>query len=179
MKRQKPKLAKKDKRYKMPNGMIERTLVLLKPDAVQRGLVGSIISRFENAGLKIVGMKMVWMTPEFSKKHYAEHINKPFYKSLEAFITEGPVVAYVLEGVHAVEIVRKMVGSTEPRKALPGTIRGDYAHLSYEYADKKGIAIKNLIHASDTIENAKKEVALWFSPEELHSYKAVWEGHTL
>ncbi|MEM3374415.1 MAG: nucleoside-diphosphate kinase [Candidatus Woesearchaeota archaeon] len=161
----------------MPQSLIERTLVLLKPDAVQRGIIGNIITRFENAGLKIVGMKMVWVDEDFSKKHYSEHINKPFYKPLEAFITEGPVIAMVLEGIHAVEVVRKMVGSTEPRKALPGTIRGDFAHHSYEYADKKGIAIKNLIHASDTIENAKKEISLWFNDDELHSYKTVHEIH--
>ena len=161
----------------MPNRLIERTLVLLKPDAVQRSIMGNIISKFENAGLKIVGMKMKWVDPDFSKKHYSDHINKPFYKAFEAFITEGPVVALVIEGVQSVEIIRKMVGSTEPKKALPGTIRGDYAHHSYEYADKKGIAIKNLIHASDTIENANKEVSLWFTPEELHTYKTVHEMH--
>lgn len=157
--------------------LIERTLVLLKPDAVQRSLVGNILTKFENAGLKIVGMKMVWVDPAFSKKHYSDHVDKPFYKALEAFITEGPIVALVIEGIQAVEVIRKMVGSTEPRKALPGTIRGDYAHHSYEYADKKGIAIKNLIHASDSIENANKEVALWFKADELHTYKTVHELH--
>lgn len=168
---------KENEVIKMPESLIERTLVLLKPDAVQRSLVGNILTRFENSGLKFVGMKMVWVDTDFSKKHYSDHIEKPFYKPLEAFITEGPVIAMVLEGINSVEIVRKMVGSTEPRKALPGTIRGDLAHHSYEYADKKGIAIKNLIHASDTSENAKKEVALWFSPKELHTYKTVHETH--
>ena len=157
--------------------LMERTLVLLKPDAVQRGIVGNILTRFENAGLKISGMKMVWVGPEFSKKHYSEHVEKPFYKGLEAFITSGPVIALVIEGIMSVEIVRKMVGSTEPKKALPGTIRGDFAHHSYEYADKKGIAIKNLIHASDSSASAKKEIALWFKPEELHTYKTVHEMH--
>ncbi|MEM4397784.1 MAG: nucleoside-diphosphate kinase [Candidatus Woesearchaeota archaeon] len=161
----------------MPQKLIERTLVLLKPDAVQRGIIGNIITRFENVGLKIVGMKMIWIDENFSKKHYSDHVNKPFYKPLENFITEGPVIAIVLEGIHAVELVRKMVGSTEPKKAQPGTIRGDFAHHSYEYADKKGIAIKNLIHASDTIENAKKEVSLWFNDDELHTYKTVHEIH--
>ena len=156
---------------------VERTLVLLKPDAVERALVGQIISRFENAGLKIVGMKMVWVDTEFSRKHYSEHITKPFYRALEQFITEGPVIAMTIEGIQAVEITRKMVGSTEPRKAQPGTIRGDFAHHSYEYTDNKGIAIKNLIHASDSSESAKKEVSLWFKPEELHSYKTVHETH--
>lgn len=157
--------------------MIERTLVLLKPDAVQRTLCGQIITRFENAGLKIVGMKMQWVNADFSKKHYSEHISKTFYKFLENFITEGPVLAMVLEGIHAVEAVRKMVGSTEPRKALPGTIRGDFSHHSYEHSDKKGIAVKNIIHASDKIDNAKKEIDLWFSDDELHSYQTVHEKH--
>ena len=161
----------------MSDDLIERTLVLLKPDAVQRGLIGNIVTRFENAGLKIVGMKQVWVDEEFSKKHYHEHVDKPFYKGLEKFITSGPVVAMVLEGVLAIEVVRKIVGSTEPKKALPGTIRGDFAHHSYEYADKKGIAIKNLIHASDGKETAKKEIALWFKEKELHTYKTVHEMH--
>jgi nucleoside-diphosphate kinase len=161
----------------MSQKLIEQTLVLLKPDAVQRGIVGSIITRFENTGLKIVGMKMVWVDADFSKKHYSEHVNKPFYKGLEDFITAGPIIAMVLEGISVVEIVRKMVGTTEPKKAVPGTIRGDFAHHSYEYADSKGIAIKNLIHASDTVENAKKEIDLWFTPKELHTYKTVHEVH--
>ena len=157
--------------------MISRTLVLLKPDTVQRTMVGNVITRFENAGLKMVGMKMLWIDENFSKKHYSDHVKKPFYKGLEKFITEGPVIAMVVEGIHAVETVRKMVGSTEPNKAQPGTIRGDFAHHSYEYADKKGIAIKNLIHASDSKENAKKEIELWFSKEEIHTYKTVHEKH--
>ncbi len=157
--------------------MIEKTLVVLKPDAVQRALVGKIIERFENVGLKIVALKMHWADKEFSKKHYSEHIGKPFYKGLEEFITEGPVIAMVIEGIHAIETVRKIVGSTEPKKALPGTIRGDFAHHSYDYADKNGIAIKNLIHASDSPETAKREIALWFKPEEIHTYKTVHEKH--
>jgi len=158
--------------------MVTRTLILLKPDAVQRCLVGRVISRFEDAGLKIVGIKMVWIDNNFAKKHYAPHIDKPFYKELESFITEGPVIAMVIEGPNAVEAVRKLVGPTEPRKAPPGTIRGDFAPHSYEYADRKGIAIKNIIHASGTIEEAKKEIELWFSIKELHNYKTVHEKHT-
>ena len=156
---------------------MQRTLVLLKPDAVQRSLVGNIITRFENAGLKLVAMKMIWIDEDFSKKHYSDHVEKGFYKSLEEFIVVGPIIAIVIEGIKAIEIVRKMVGSTEPKSALPGTIRGDFAHHAYEYADKKGIAIKNLIHASDSPESAAKEVALWFKPEEVHSYKTVHEMH--
>jgi len=164
--------------YNKGEKMIEQTLVLIKPDGVQRGLIGEITQRFERVGLKIIGMKMVWVNKDFAKKHYKAHIDKPFYKGLEAMITEGPVVAMVLEGVHAVELVRKMVGPTEPKSAPPGTIRGDYAHISYSYADKKGIAIKNLIHASGNLEEAKAEIKLWFGKEELHSYQTVHEKHT-
>ncbi|MFW6272545.1 MAG: nucleoside-diphosphate kinase [bacterium] len=157
---------------------IDTTLVLIKPDGVQRGLIGEIISRFEKAGLKIVGMKMVWVDSEFSKKHYKAHIDKKFYIGLETMITEGPVVAMAIEGIDAVDLVRKMVGGTEPKSALPGTIRGDYAHVSYSYADSKNIAVKNLIHASGNTTEADEEIALWFTDKELHSYKTVHEMHT-
>ncbi len=157
--------------------MMEKTLVLIKPDGVERGLVGEILSRFEKAGLKIVGVKQVSVDADFSKKHYSAHVDKPFYKGLEDFITSGPVVAFVLEGLHAVELVRKIVGPTEPKSANPGTIRGDYAHHSYSHADDKGIAIKNLIHASGSSEEAVAEVALWFADKELHSYETVHEKH--
>ena len=163
----------------MSTSHIERTLVLFKPDAVQRSVVGEILQRFERVGLKIVGMKMVWADADFSKKHYAEHITKPFYKGLEDVITAGPVVALVLEGIEAIALVRKMVGSTEPKSSAPGTIRGDYAHVSYGYADAKGIGIKNLIHASANADDAKKEVPLWFADKELHSYSAVHDKHVL
>ena len=159
--------------------MIQRTLVLLKPDAVQRCYAGEIITRFEKAGLKIVGMKMVWVDKEMAQEHYAEHVEKPFYPGLENMITEGPVIAFVLEGVEAIATVRKMVGSTEPKGAAPGTIRGDYAHASYGYADEKGIGLKNLIHASANTEDADKEVSLWFSKEEMHTYKTVHDAHLL
>ncbi len=159
--------------------MFERTLILIKPDGVERGLVGQITARFENVGLKIIAMKMVRIDKEFSKKHYAAHINKSFYSGLEAFIISGPVVAMVLEGIDAIDLVRKMVGATEPKTAAPGTIRGDFAHHSYGFADKKGIAIKNLVHASGSKEDAKTEIALWFSKEELHNYAMTHEKHTL
>ena len=158
---------------------MERTLILLKPDAVQRSLMGEIISRFEKVGMKIIGMKMVWVDKDFAKKHYKSHIEKKFYSGLEAMITEGPVVAMVLEGLHSIEAVRKMVGGTEPKTAQPGTIRGDYAHHSYEYTDKKGIAIKNLIHASGDKTDAEYEIKLWFDAKELHSYETVHGIHTL
>jgi len=157
--------------------MKERTLILIKPDGVQRGLMGRIIQRFEDVGLKVVGMKMQWVNAEFAREHYKEHVEKSFYPGLEAMITEGPVVAFVLEGLHSVELVRKMVGATEPKSALPGTIRGDFAHHSYSFTDAQGKSIKNLIHASGNIEEAKQEVSLWFKPEELHSYETVHEKH--
>ncbi len=156
---------------------MERTFVAIKPDGVQRGIIGKIIERFENAGLKIVGMKMVWVDKEFAQKHYKEHVKKSFYPGLEKFITEGPVVAMVIESLHAVDAVRKIVGPTEPKTAQPGTIRGDFAHHSYEWTDKKGIAIKNLIHASGNKKDADTEIKLWFSVDELHDYKTVHEKH--
>ncbi len=158
--------------------MIEHTLVLIKPDGVQRALAGRIIQRFEDVGLKMVAMRMQWVDGDFARKHYAEHVEKPFFAGLEAMITEGPVIAMVLEGVHAVELVRKMVGGTEPKSSSPGTIRGDFAMHSYPYADAKGSAIKNLIHASGNVEEAKGEVALWFSEDEIHTYATVHEKHT-
>ncbi len=156
--------------------MIERTLILLKPDSVRRGLVGEILSRFERAGLKIVAMKMQWVDEEFAKKHYREEDIVPrrgeqVWRNLLSFITEGPVVAAVLEGVEAVEVVRKMCGSTEPKKAAPGTIRGDYSHHSFALSDEKGTAVRNVIHASSSKEDAELEVKVWFKPEEIHSYK--------
>ena len=159
--------------------MIEKTLVLVKPDGVQRSLVGEIIRRFERAGLKIVAIKMVRMARDFSEKHYDAHVDKDFYPRLEKFMVSGPVVAMVLEGLHAVEIVRKLVGATEPSKAAPGTIRGDYAMHSYEYTQSKGMAVRNLVHASGDTEDAKKEVALWFKKEELHPYSLSADKHLL
>jgi len=158
--------------------MIQKTLVLLKPDAVERGLMGELIKKFETAGLKMIGMKMVWINQEFAAKHYSAHVKKQFYKSLEEYIVSGPILAMVVEGVSAVEVVRKMAGNTEPKKAAPGTIRGDFAVHSYAYADGKGISIKNLVHASGTEKEAEAEIKLWFKKEEMHSYKAVHEKHT-
>lgn len=161
--------------------MIERTLVLLKPDAVQRCLVGEIIMRFERAGLKIVGMKMVWVDENFALKHYTEDLAKRRGEHVRTmmtqFLREGPIIAIALEGVEAVENVRKIVGSTEPKAAPPGTIRGDYSHVSFGYADEKGIPVRNLIHASGNKEDAKYEVPLWFSEKEMHSYKTVHDMH--
>jgi len=163
--------------------MIERTLVLLKPDAVKRGLMGKIISRFEDSGLKIVGSKMVWIDSKLGMTHYEEigqvgkRRGENVLKQLLSFMTTGPVMALCLEGVNAIENVRKMCGSTEPKSALPGTIRGDFSHVSYSHADESGKAIQNVIHASGSVEDAKLEVALWFKAEELHTYKTVHEVH--
>ncbi len=157
--------------------MMEKTLVLIKPDGVQRQLVGRIIQRFEDVGLKIAGMKMVWVTPDFAKKHYAAHVGKSFYAGLEAFIIEGPVVAMALQGLHAVELVRKIVGPTEPKIAPPGTIRGDFAHHSVEYTNKENKSVRNLIHASGNLKEAQEEIRLWFRDSELHDYSTVHERH--
>ncbi|MGV8141589.1 MAG: nucleoside-diphosphate kinase [Candidatus Woesearchaeota archaeon] len=161
--------------------IMQRTLVLVKPDGVQRGLIGRIIQRFEDVGLKIVGAKMVWIDKDFGKKHYfdiAQRRGEQVLNNLLKFMTEGPVMALCLEGVNAVENVRKIVGSTEPKSAMPGTIRGDFAHHSYESTDGKGVAVRNLIHASGKYDEAQYEVKLWFTPEELHTYKTVHEIHT-
>lgn len=161
--------------------MIERTLVLIKPDGVQRGLIGEIISRFEKTGLKVIGMKLQHIDRKFAEKHYTDDIAKRRGENVRnwllEFITEGPVVAICLEGIEAIEIVRKIIGSTEPKAAVPGTIRGDYAHVSYGYADQKGIPIRNLIHASGNKEDAEREVPLWFSKNEIFDYSVSHEKH--
>lgn len=163
---------------------MERTLIILKPDAVKRGVIGEIISRFEKAGLKIVGTKMLQPDYEHFHKHY-EGISKmisrrgqeAFDMTLE-FMQEGPVVAFVLEGINAVSLVRKMVGDTEPEKASPGTVRGDYAHMGFAYSNKEKIGVPNLIHASGDSEEAKVEIAHWFSESELYDYETVHEVYT-
>jgi nucleoside-diphosphate kinase len=134
----------------------ERSFVLLKPDAVARRLMGEILGRFEAKGLKIVGMKMLLVTPVLSKQHYAEHVHKPFYPLLEEFITSGPVVALAVEGPGAIAVIRAMLGSTNGREAPLGTIRGDFG-LSRQM---------NLVHGSDGPEAAARELAIYFKPEE-------------
>ncbi len=156
--------------------MIEQSLVLLKPDAVKRCLVGEIIKRFEQKGLRITGMKLIWADEDLASKHYGDldvRVSKEVKDRMVQFLTEGPVVALVLEGVEAVEVVRKIVGATEPKTALPGTIRGDYAHVSIKHADAQNKGVMNLIHASGKPEEAKVEIDLWFKDEELHSYELV------
>lgn len=154
---------------------LQQTLVLIKPDGIYRGLIGNVLTRFENAGLKIVGTRMRWIDKDFSKKHYSEHLEKSFYEGLETYITAGPVLAMVLEGVEAVEVVRKMVGSTEPKSAAPGTIRGDFAHISMTHANTEHKNVCNIIHASANVKDAAKEIMLWFDPMDLHTYKRAGE----
>ncbi len=135
----------------------QRTLILFKPDAVQRRLCGRLLSRIEDKGLNIVGLKMLQVTPELSRQHYVEHVEKPFYPHLEKFITAGPVVALVVEGPDAVEVLRSMMGPTNGRQAPSGTIRGDF-----------GVSRQmNLMHGSDSAESAAREIALYFKPEEI------------
>jgi len=138
----------------------ERTLVLCKPDAVQRGHVGDIVSRFERKGLKIAGMKMVHVDDALANRHYQEHVEKAFYPSLRAFITSSPVIALAIEGDHAVDVVRSMMGTTNPQEAAPGTIRGDFG-INFT---------KNLVHGSDSPASAQREIALFFEENELFDY---------
>ncbi|RMF40286.1 MAG: nucleoside-diphosphate kinase [Planctomycetota bacterium] len=140
--------------------MLQRTLVLLKPDCVQRRLIGQIISRFENKGLNIVAMKMLRVTPELARQHYAEHVDKPFYRSLEDFITSAPIVAMAIEGLDAIRVVRDMLGATNGLNAAAGTIRGDYSSSRQ----------MNLVHASDGPESAVRELQLYFSANEFCDY---------
>jgi nucleoside-diphosphate kinase len=183
---------------------VEQTFVILKPDAVQRALTGEIITRFERAGLKVVAMKMMVPEMELLKKHYpdalipiignktktdwdtygveysesVEEIGTMIVEATRKFMQSSPVIALVLEGGHAVEVVRKMVGSTGPKDSAPGTIRGDYAHLSLGRASLKKKGAANLIHASGTVEEAKTEIAMWFDKDEIHNYKTVHEHLT-
>lgn len=162
---------------------MEKSLVLLKPDAVDRGLIGEIISRFERAGLKVAGLKMVWSKTEHASKHYTDDLAQRRGQHVRdlmiEMLTSGPIVAIALEGVEAVEIVRKMVGTTEPKAAAPGTIRGDYSHVSFKHADSKKIGVYNLVHASGSPEEAETEIAVWFSPEEIHEHKPGYTKHTI
>ena len=139
---------------------IERTLVLVKPDAMQRGLAGEVLARLERRGLKIVGARLVHADRTLAEKHYAEHVGKAFYEGLVSFITSVPVLALAMEGERAVEVARQSMGATDPAKATPGTIRGDF-----------GLTVgRNLVHGSDSSERGEEEIALWFSPEDLTHY---------
>jgi nucleoside-diphosphate kinase len=142
---------------------MERTLILLKPDAVQRRLVGDLIGKFERKGLRLAGMKLLQTSKSLAEKHYEVHKERPFYGSLISFLTSGPTVAMVLEGREAVAVARNLIGATDGVKAAPGTIRGDHA-ISVQ---------NNLVHGSDSAENAAKEIALWFKADELVSFTPV------
>mgnify|MGYP000321559916 FL=1 len=168
----------------MSKELIQRTLILFKPDTVQRGIVGEILTRFERVGLKIIGTKMIFPNKEHYHKHYegigkmvTRRGEKAFDMALE-FMTQGPVIAMVLEGVESVELVRKLVGGTEPKTALPGTIRGDYSHMSFGYADEHNVGIPNLIHASGSVEEAKQEIEHWFADHEIYDYHSPREKFT-
>jgi len=139
---------------------MERTFVIVKPDGVQRGLIGEVIGRLERKGLKIVGLKTMWIQEEVAMEHYAEHAEKPFFRGLVDYITSGPVVVMVVEGKEAVRAVRNIVGATNPVEAAPGTIRGDF-----------GLDIgRNVVHASDSLESAEREISLFFDGSELIDY---------
>lgn len=164
---------------------MEKTLILLKPDAVQRGIVGEIITRFERVGLKIVAAKILEPTEEEYYYHY-ETIGKMIsrrgedvFKATLVAMQAGPVIAMVLEGIEAISVVRKMVGETEPKASAPGTIRGDYSHISFNYANAKGIATPNLIHASGDKEEAEKEIKHWFKKEEIFNYQSALDKFTI
>ncbi len=163
---------------------LERTLILFKPDALQRGLVGEILTRFERVGLRIVGTKMLAPDKSHFHTHYEEigqvitRRGETVFNQVLGMMTDGPVIAMVFEGVEAVALVRKMVGATEPKSSAPGTIRGDFSHMSYGYADTEEKGIPNLIHASGDSEEAVKEVAHWFTDEELFDYEALHEKFT-
>jgi len=188
----------------MPHFKEEQTLVLIKGDGVQRGLVGEIIARFERVSLKIKAMKMVWPNPQLVNKHYDPNniawledvgqkalkgyekkgikvektpleIGRQVQENLLSFLSAGPVVALVLQGAHAAELVRKLVGSTDPLSAAPGTIRGDFALDSYHMSDADNRAIRNLIHASGNADEAKHEIEIWFDQSELHTYTMPYD----
>ena len=143
----------------------QRTLVLIKPDAVQRGLIGEIIKRFENRGLQLIAMNLKIVDKEFAETHYAAHVGKPFYKGLIKYITASPIIAMVWEGSNAIEAVRQTIGATNPIEASPGTIRHDLSIITS----------RNLVHASDSIETAEKEIALWFDAEEIYPWTRLHE----
>lgn len=143
----------------------ERTFIMIKPDAVQRGFIGEIITRFEKKGIKIIAMKMVSVSRDLAEKHYGVHKGKPFFEPTVQYITSSPVVAMVLEGSNAIEMVRGMMGKTDPQKAAMGTIRGDFGQFIG----------RNIIHGSDSAETATFEINLWFQPEELVSYTRIDE----
>jgi len=146
--------------------MMEKTFLMVKPDGVQRGLIGEIVSRFERKGFQLVGAKLMQIPTSVAEQHYGEHKGKPFYDELVSFITSGPVFAMVWQGENVIATARQMMGATNPKDALPGTIRGDY-----------GVTVgKNIIHGSDSLESAKREISLFFKEEELVEYTKSTDG---
>ncbi len=163
--------------------MLQRTLVLLKPDALDRGIIGEILTRFERVGAKFVGLKMLVSELDTARHHYTDDLarrrGEVVRDRMIQMLISGPIVAMCLEGVEIVEVVRKMVGATEPKAAAPGTIRGDYAHVSYKHADERNMGVFNLIHASATPEEAETEIRVWFKPEELVAHSPSYTKITL
>lgn len=163
--------------------LIQKTLLILKPDVIQRGLVGEIVQRIERVGLKIVGMKMMMPDREHFYKHYEEIGEMISRRGEDAFnynlkyMTSSPVIAMVVEGVEAVDVLKKITGTTESKMAEAGTIRGDYSHMSFAYSGAQGIGVPNLVHRSGSLEEAEKEIALWFDDEELFQYKALNDAY--
>ena len=153
--------------------MSERSLILIKPDGVQRLLVGRIIERYERRGLRIVGLKLMAVDRVLAERHYAEHREKPFFGGLVEFITSAPLVALAVEGPNAIKVCRDINGATRPHEAAPGTIRGDFAHVSRAYANANGLPVANLVHASGNAEEADREIDVWFTKAELFDYSAA------
>lgn len=168
---------------KIKNPELQRTLVLLKPDTIHRGIVGEILQRFERVGAKIVGMKLLVSEKDTATRHYTEDVSRRrgerIRKLMIKMLTSSPIIAIVFEGVEMVEVARKMIGETEPKKAASGTIRGDYTHVSYAYTNAKKIGVFNLIHASASPEEAKTEIDVWFKPEELVNHKPLYTKFVL
>ena len=176
-------MSRKKQTKKQTGIKLERTLVLLKPDAINRGVVGEILHRFERIGVKMVGMKLLVSTKDTAMKHYRQDIAERYGQHIRDLmvnmLTSGPVIAMVWEGVGVIEVIRKIVGATYPALAAPGTIRGDFAHVSKDYANIKGIGVFNLIHASATPEEAKIEISVWFRSEELVQHYPIYTKFTL
>lgn len=142
--------------------MIERTLIIIKPDGMRQNLANEIIQRYEKAGLRVIAKKIISADRTLLRQHYSAHVEKPFYPGLERFMMETPVMVFILEGENAIAKAREVTGATDPRKAAKGTIRGDLSDDSQEKADREKRAIRNLVHASGTMEEAEKEIRLWF-----------------
>jgi nucleoside-diphosphate kinase len=163
--------------------MIQRTLVLLKPDALDRGICGEILRRFERVGARMVGLKLLISELDTARRHYTDDLarrrGEKVRERMIQMLMSGPIVAICLEGIEIIEVVRKMVGATEPKAAAPGTIRGDFAHVSYSHADEKDIGVFNLIHASDSPDNAESEINVWFKPEELVRHSPSYTKFTI